>query len=154
MDATTAFSMPSALAPGHRWEISLAVSGDRLDETMTYRADGFEPVSGTRSERFSSAADALRRLGERGSELLAAAARRSEAPTPADAAEDGARLTGMLGGGVVPGLEAWSAVWQAQARAVSAWWDPSAWKAGADAMAALAPGSAASVLSRLSPVRR
>jgi len=148
MDATISFSLPSALSPAHRWEVVLSLSGDRLDETWTYRAEGFEPVSGIRSERFSSLSDALRRLSVRGGELLQAAARRAEAPGPSDAAEDAARLAGMLGAGV-PGMEAWSAAWQAQARAVAAWWNPSAWKTCADAAAALAPGAPESVLSRL-----
>jgi hypothetical protein len=148
MDASLTFSMPSALVPAHRWEVSLGLSGDRLDETWTYCAEGFEPVSRVRSERFSGRADALRRLGARGEELLQAVARRAEAPSPADPAEDAARLAGLLGA-AVPGMEAWSAAWQAQARALSAWWDPSAWTAGAQAVAALAPGSPAEVLGRL-----
>jgi hypothetical protein len=140
--------MPSALAPSHLWEVSLGLSEDCLDETWTYRAEDFEPVSGTRSERFSSRADALRRLGARSEELLQAAARRAEAPCPADSAEDAARLAGLIGAAVL-GVEAWSAAWQAQARAWSAWWDPSAWTAGAQAAAALAPMSPADVLKRL-----
>ena len=153
MDAALSLALPSALAPGHYWEVSLALSGDCLDETWTYRADGFEPVSARRSERFSSVGDALRRLSARSAELLQAAARRAEAPSPLDAAEDAARLAGRLGAGV-PGMVAWSAAWQAQARAAAVWWDPAAWKAAADAAAALAPGALSDVLSRLRALGR
>jgi len=148
MDAALSLSLPSALAAGHRWEVSLSLSGDRLDEVWTYRAEGFEPVSAPRAERFSSRGDALRRLSARGADLLEASARRADAPSPSDASEDAARLAGMIGAGA-PGMEAWSAAWQAQARAVAAWWDPGSWKAAADAAASLAPGSPSGVLSRL-----
>lgn len=104
--------------------------------------------SGTRSECFSSRADAPCHLSARSEEMQQAAARRAAAIGPADSAEDAARLAGLIGA-AVPGVEAWSAAWQAQARAWSAWWDPSAWTAGAQAAAALAPGFPADVLKRL-----
>jgi hypothetical protein len=39
MDARLVFFMLSALAPSHRWEVSLVLSEKRLDETWTYCAD-------------------------------------------------------------------------------------------------------------------
>jgi hypothetical protein len=148
MDANLVLSMPSALAPSHRWEVSLGLSEDRLDETWTYCADGFKPVSGTWSERFPSRADALRRLDARSEELTRAAARRAEALGLADASEDAARLADLLGA-TVPGMGPWSAAWWAQVRALSAWWDPSVWMAGALTASALVSGSLSDVLKRL-----
>jgi len=98
MDADLFLSFPSALAVGHCLEVSLSLSGDRLDEVWTYRAEGFDPVSVSRAERFSSRGDALRRFSVRGAGLLEAAAQRADAPSPSDAVEDPARLAGMIGG--------------------------------------------------------